>query len=132
MLSATEMEQTPHGFINDIVNYLPIYAEAEVGFNNYLPTYAKAGDVLAGAASGSHLDTECLVGFNSYLPTYINAGSVLISEVSNIGSKSRATADVVDYFPTLWNFHKSFWCPKVVSGRQCINIKMEYASICHE
>ena len=101
MLSATEMEQTPHGFTNDIVNYLPTYAEAEVGSNSYLPTYAEAGDVLAGAASGSHLDTECLVGSNSYLPTYINAGSVLMSEVPNIGSESGATAGAVGYFPTL-------------------------------
>ena len=130
MLFVTEMKQTPHEFTNDIVNYLPIYIKAEVGFNSYLFIYAKAGDVLASAASGSHFNTECLIDSNSYFSIYINAG-VLISEVSNINSESEATANAVGYFSTLWNFHRSFWCPKVISGRQCVNIKMKYANIYH-
>ena len=101
MLSVTETEQTPHKFTNDIVNYLPIYTEAEVNFNSYLFIYAKADDVFTDAASGSHLDSEYLINFNSYFLIYINADSVLMSEVFNIDSELKVTADTVGYFPIL-------------------------------
>ena len=93
-LSQSNTVQAAHGTI--LRQDLQYSGTDTTDSGTHSPGDPEASSVLAGAASGSHLNTECTTDSVSYFLTYPEAGGVFAGEAFDMCFDSGAAADTVN------------------------------------